>query len=180
LAYSEKNGAVESVRFSIPATGLGLEAHLEDGGITSVEFLKDGLSRGAALTWHGGKLVTSASTDAAGRSSGVFHTFYDDGTIMSERVFVQGEQHGHERRWFPSGELKLIGKYDRGWPAGEFVEFFKNGDIEQVTEYFPRSNKQRDLLRPWHVARRCSPGAPLVDIVSGGAPVDGVRACPVP
>ena len=62
---------------------------------------------------------------ATGKRYGVWRTWTEKGTLVSETEYANGEKDGADRRWEPeTGRLLSQGHYKAGSPCGEFQEYF--------------------------------------------------------
>ncbi len=48
----------------------------------------------------------------------------------------QGQRHGHWETYYDNGQLKFIGDYDNGKEIGIHKNFYENGVIDDIDEYF--------------------------------------------
>ena len=172
MNYSASGADVRSIRVTIPHRDRAFEIELDPRrNRESIVSLESGDTAGHSVVWEGGKVVALGVTGELGKPNGVFHAFHDDGAIMAENEYRNGERHGRMREWFPSGQLRRVGAYERNWPVGEWTQYFAEGGVQEITEYFPRSSDLGDLQRPRHRRRRCSAAQPLVDVVVDGKAV---------
>ena len=169
VSYTNVGDRVKSVRVMVAPDDRGMELEFDThGGLEHLVNLRHGTRRGPTVSWENEKLVAVGVVGEHGKPNGVFHNFYENGAIMAEQEYVDGVRHGRSREWFQTGQLRVVGSFDRGWPAGEWKEYFDTGGIFQITEYFPRSENLLDQQRPWRRQRRCAVSDDFVNVVVEG------------
>lgn len=67
-------------------------------------------------------------------------TYYDDGKyLLNEFYHVNNKRdkilNGHYERYFPNGNLEMLGKYTNGKKDSIFVEYWFNKNLKSVFEY---------------------------------------------
>lgn len=69
------------------------------------------------------------------RKEGREYEYYQNGKILSEKNFDNGELKGICKEFYENGRLKKIYFYLRGQKNGEYKEFYENGDIKEKGKY---------------------------------------------
>ncbi|KAF3362575.1 hypothetical protein PHSC3_000814 [Chlamydiales bacterium STE3] len=76
-----------------------------------------------SITWHQGKI------------QGVVKTWYDNGTMESQRVLSENEKNGLSTAWYRDGNLMLIEEYDEGkLVRGDYYPKKERQPVSQVLE----------------------------------------------
>jgi antitoxin component YwqK of YwqJK toxin-antitoxin module len=83
-------------------------------------------------------------------------TYWGDGQLRSELLYVNGVLHGMGRWWYPNGQLRLERAYVGGVWHGMEKYWHQNGDIDEfwlwnqdelVARFYPRNQTQRWKLK---------------------------------
>ncbi len=114
----------------------------------------DGKEHGQArYTFMNGRLAQSAQY-VEGLIVGKVVAYYEDGSRRSEKYFnEQGQLHGLEQYWLPTGILKAETNYQNGRRHGLMKEYFANGTLRTETN-FKRGLKD-GLYRKYNEASIC-------------------------
>jgi len=79
---------------------------------------------------------------------GEYFLYYENGKISSHFLFNQeGDREGVQNYFYPSGKLKMIGKWLSGVKEGELKEFYPDGSLKSK-KYFSKGNE--------NVEKRCT------------------------
>ncbi len=160
---------VSFIRVTIPARDKDFEIELDPSRHREhIVSLEPGGNRGQSINLQQGKLVSAAGTGEFGKPDGVVYSFHEKGTILAEKEYFNGTSHGRVREWFETGQLQRTGTYEKGWPVGEWKEYFPEGGVREIAEYFPPSTDIRDIHRPLRRRQRCEANGPWVDVVVNG------------
>ena len=79
----------------------------------------------ATYDWWNSKILTSAAPAA-----------------------VADQQHGIWTEWYPGGNKKTVGEYDRGVPVGKFTWWYENGQEEAEGDF--EAGQKTGLWVTWH------------------------------
>jgi len=66
---------------------------------------------------------------------GYWASWYKDGKLWSEGLFVKGESHGKRTVYFPNGRKYYEGNFDMGKRSGVWVFYDENGDKVKELNY---------------------------------------------
>lgn len=109
----------------------------------------DGGSFGGSTTEYGnyrnGELDGLIKYDAR---DFVRETFYNNGRIMHEIEFKNGEKSGRWEFFYKNGQLKSSINYNRGEKNGEYLYYYKHGDLKFRINF--RSGEKSGLFESFH------------------------------
>lgn len=127
------------------------EAVYENGGqVILIERCENGELRRYRITdslhyswWCNGQPRMESYQTKEDLDHGVFRSWYENGKIQSEKLFKNNRLAGPYKKWHENGELwKNYTVYDiysdgiwKNKYEGEFVIYFKNGQIKEVGNY---------------------------------------------
>lgn len=66
-----------------------------------------------------------------GFRTGITTTYYDDGTVESEKTFRDGKANGMYKEYFPNGKLQTQGEFFDGNKRGEWVHYNTDGTVRE-------------------------------------------------
>lgn len=74
-----------------------------------------------------GTLLCESNYDSDGAEHGEIKSWYADGQLYSQFVYVHGQMHGLQRRWHNNGVLRSESMYDHGVRVGKRRDWDENG-----------------------------------------------------
>ena len=77
---------------------------------------------------NNGKLIL-IEENKNGKIHGNSTVYYETGTVMMERQFVDDQLEGHAKVYYPSGALKEEGDYHQGNKTGVWKAYNEDGDV---------------------------------------------------
>ena len=77
---------------------------------------------------NNGKLIL-VEENKNGKIHGNSTVYYETGTVMMERQFVEDQLEGHAKVYYPSGALKEEGDYHQGNKTGVWKAYNEDGDV---------------------------------------------------
>ena len=60
---------------------------------------------------------------------GEWKEYYENGQILSEKCFIEGETNGISKKYYINGTLKEEISWDKGVIEGIYIEYYENGEI---------------------------------------------------
>jgi hypothetical protein len=76
---------------------------------------------------------------ADGHRSGTYTTYYDDGTICGVQNYNdQGVIHGDQLAFFPSGKIRIRGRWQAGQQVGTWTYYNEDGTVLTIDEHLPK------------------------------------------
>ena len=73
--------------------------------------------------------------------------YYNDGKLMAERYFVQGEQQGRTVIYYPGGQIKEVQHFENGKKQGGDTLWYEDGKLQFITTL--KDDKKNGYLRKW-------------------------------
>ncbi len=70
-----------------------------------------------------------------GMKTGIWQTFYPDGSVAEEFTYVDGKKHGPWKQFFTDGSLKLKANYIDGKLEGQITIYHVNGTVNLSGSY---------------------------------------------
>lgn len=67
--------------------------------------------------------------------------------LLSQAFYVDGIKHGHDRKWWATGQLRYEGETRNGWAYGVFREWHRNG-VSATEKHFDEMG-DLDTVREW-------------------------------
>ena len=91
---------------------------------------------GEHMEYHeNGQLKIEGQYDDNSQRTGLWISYYEDGTKWSESYYVNGVQDGHSLTFFPNGQVRFVGEYKQGEKIGEWTFYDESGEVTN-TEVF--------------------------------------------
>ena len=95
-----------------------------------------------------GQRVAEYSLNQNGQYEGSLQSWYSDGKLRADCVYVDGEFDGDQKQYFASGQLKLHGHYKNKVKEGVFQEWHQDGKLS-FEGNFKEGNKDGEFI-DWH------------------------------
>ena len=102
---------------------------------SSIEFFINNIQIGNKFNYNENGVLISEATFLDGELNGIEKEYYKTGELKSEKFNVNGIYEGVETGYFKSGEKKYVRNYVRGLLEGEEIAFHKNGNIFYFRNY---------------------------------------------
>lgn len=82
-----------------------------------------------------GGLKIDGQYDLNSARTGLWISYYENGSKWSESYYVDGVQDGHSLTFYPNGKVRYIGEYKQGERIGEW-KFYDEEGVVTKTEIF--------------------------------------------
>lgn len=82
-----------------------------------------------------GKIYTLKNWNNQGYKSGKEVTYRTDGSIEQSTDYFENIKHGDFAVNYEDGKPKIIGKFDRGMESGNWIYYYKNGNVFKKVNY---------------------------------------------
>lgn len=76
-----------------------------------------------------------------GLLNGPYRTYYEDGTLKSEKIYVKNMLQGMAKVFHPNGQIKEVVNFTDNMEQGEFVEYHPNGKLQWKGTYLNGNNE---------------------------------------
>lgn len=109
------------------------------GNLVKRYFVKNGMKHGEELIYF----ATIPGKDPQpkllmnwyeGKIQGIVKTWYDNGTVESQREMSENKRNGVATAWYRTGQLMLIEEYEHG--KLKKGDYFRKGDRQPITQVF--------------------------------------------
>lgn len=109
----------------------------EDGQITAIYHVKNGLKQGEEIRFYPKKLRKEPQRKISitwyqGKIQGVVKTWYESGVMESQREMSENKRNGVSTAWFKDGQLMMIEEYEQGKLSKG--DYFRKGERKPVSQ----------------------------------------------
>jgi antitoxin component YwqK of YwqJK toxin-antitoxin module len=79
--------------------------------------------------------VVRSTPYADGRVNGLDESWYDDGTLKSQRWYANGYREGVHKSWWESGRVKFVYEFEHDLHNGLALDWFRDGTLFKAFNY---------------------------------------------
>ncbi|MBK9255985.1 MAG: toxin-antitoxin system YwqK family antitoxin [Saprospiraceae bacterium] len=115
---------------------------LPNGNLAEETIYKNGTITGERkIYYESGKLEILENYDQNGMLQGLYQTFYEDGTLKSEKTYQNNVLTGIAKGFHPNGKLKEEVQIENNMENGPFKEYHPNGQLQWQGTYLNGDNE---------------------------------------
>lgn len=119
------------------------EATIEKPEENSVQDVIEIVPGGSHKEYHpGGQLKIEGQYDQNSQRTGLWISYYENGSKWSESYYVNGIQDGHSLTFFPNGQVRFVGEYKQGEKVGEWTFYNEAGEVTKTEVFEADSSKE--------------------------------------
>jgi len=86
-----------------------------------------------------------------GLNHGICQTWYEDGTLEGEEIYLHGKLHGLRRQWWPNGKPMKFAEYRNGKHHGPTRFFYPTGALE--SSIYTQNEPTHCIVKKWDPLR---------------------------
>lgn len=114
-----------------------VEAYDDAGVLVSFYHMKNGLKQGEEIRYYPKRfnkapLQKISITWFQGKVQGLVKTWYENGTLESQKEMSENKKNGVASSWYRDGQLMMIEEYDRG--SLTKGDYFRKGDRKPISQ----------------------------------------------
>lgn len=109
----------------------------DEGRLLTIYHIKNGLKQGEEIRFYPKKLNKEAQKKLSiswyqGKIQGVVKTWYENGTMESQKEMSDNKRNGVSTAWFRDGQLMMIEEYEQG--KLQKGDYFKKGERKPISQ----------------------------------------------
>ena len=73
--------------------------------------------------------------DSKSLRTGLWVSYYDDGSKWSESYYIEGRRDGHSLTFYPNGQIRYRGEYKMEEKIGTWTFYTETGEVSKEENY---------------------------------------------